>query len=57
MPKSLRRLGALLFTTVLLTATASAGDDVTARGPVYDITHFDVLPVTSPDFEQIMWDV
>jgi quinol monooxygenase YgiN len=52
---SLRRLGAFLFTTLLLTATASAGDGFIARGPVYDITHFDVLPINTgmPDsFEQ-----
>jgi quinol monooxygenase YgiN len=53
---SLRRLGALLFTTLFLTATASAGDGLTASEPVYDITHFDVLPVTSPfDSEQIAY--
>jgi quinol monooxygenase YgiN len=53
---SLRRLGALLFATLLLTATASADDGLIARGPVYDITHFDVLPVTSPfDSEQIAY--
>jgi quinol monooxygenase YgiN len=35
---------------------AFAGDGVSARGPVYDITHFDVLPVTSPfDSEQIAY--
>jgi quinol monooxygenase YgiN len=53
---SLRRLGAHFFTTLLLTATASAGDGLTASEPVYDITHFDVLPVTSPfDSEQIAY--
>lgn len=51
----LRRLVALVSTSSLLTATAFAGNGVTARGPVYDITHFDVLPVTSPDFEQIAY--
>ena len=52
---SLRRLGAFLFITLLLTATASADDGFAARGPVYDITHFDVIPVNlgTPDsFEQ-----
>ena len=53
---SLRRLGAQFITTLLLTATASAGDGLTASEPVYDITHFDVLPVTSPfDSEQIAY--
>ena len=53
---SLRRLVALAFPSLLLTATAFAGDGVTASGPVYDITHFDVLPVTSPfDSEQIAY--
>jgi quinol monooxygenase YgiN len=52
----LRRLGALLFATSLLTATASAGDGLAAWEPVYDVTHFDVLPVTSPyDSEQIAY--
>jgi quinol monooxygenase YgiN len=52
----LRQLGALLFTTLLLTGTAFAGDDPAASEPVYDITHFDVLPVTSPfDSEQIAY--
>jgi quinol monooxygenase YgiN len=51
----LRRPIALVFTSVLLTATAFAGGGITAWGPVYDITHFDVLPVTSPDFEQIAY--
>jgi hypothetical protein len=50
----LRRLGAVLFTTMLLTATASADD---FGGPaVFDITHFDVLPITTPyDSEQIAY--
>jgi quinol monooxygenase YgiN len=53
---SLRGLGALLVTTSLLTATASAGDSPLAPGQVYDITHFDVLPVTSPfNSEQIAY--
>ena len=47
----LRRLGGLLFTTLLLTATASAGDGFITSGPVYDITHFDVLPVMPPPFD------
>ena len=41
MRTSLRRLSALLFTILLPTATASAGDSLTASEPVYDITHFD----------------
>ena len=53
---SLRRLVALVFTSLLLTATASAGEGFTGSGPVYDITHFDVLPVTSPfDSERIAY--
>jgi hypothetical protein len=44
----LRRLLALVFTSLLLPVTAFAGDGATASRPVYDITHFDVLPVTSP---------
>jgi quinol monooxygenase YgiN len=38
---SLRRTGALVIAMLSLTATASA-----AGGPVYDITHFDVIPLT-----------
>jgi quinol monooxygenase YgiN len=53
---SLRRLAAVVFTSLALTGAAFAGDGVGARGPVYDITHFDVLPVTSPfDSEQIAY--
>ncbi len=56
MQTSLQRLVAFVFMSLLLTATASAGDGVIAWGPVYDITHFDVLPVTSPfDSEQIAY--
>ena len=56
MGTSLRRLVAFVFTSLLLTATASAGDSGIASGPVYDITHFDVLPVTSPfDSEKIAY--
>ena len=53
---ALRGLGALVLTSLLLTATASAGDALTALEPVYDITHFDVIPFTSPvDSEQIAY--
>ncbi|MGH7028847.1 MAG: antibiotic biosynthesis monooxygenase [Stellaceae bacterium] len=52
---ALRRLAALGFMSLLLTATAFAGDGVAALGPVYDITHFDVLPIASPDSEQIAY--
>ena len=48
-----------VLTSILLTAMAYAGDDggqrPSARGPIFDITHFDVLPVNldTPDsFEQ-----
>ena len=51
---SLRRLVAFVFPSLLLTGTAFAGGG--AWGPVYDITHFDVLPVMSPfDSEQIAY--
>jgi quinol monooxygenase YgiN len=54
--KSLRGLIALTFTLLLVTATGSADDRVTGRGSIFDITHFDVLPVTSPyDSEQIAY--
>jgi len=56
---SLRRVPAFVLTSMLLTAMAYAGDDggqgPSARGPIFDITHFDVLPVNTdtPDsFEQ-----
>jgi len=53
---SLRRLVGVVFTSLALTGAAFAGDGVGAWGPVYDITHFDVLPVTSPfDSEQIAY--
>jgi quinol monooxygenase YgiN len=52
----LPRLGALGFTSLMLTATAFARDAGPVRGPVFDITHFDVLPVTTPyDSEQIAY--
>ncbi len=46
---SLRR--ALLVAAMLLPASAHAGDDSNSgwsprRGPIYDITHFDVIPLT-----------
>jgi quinol monooxygenase YgiN len=56
---SLRRVPMFVLTSILLTAMAYAGDDggqrPSARGPIFDITHFDVLPVNvnMPDsFEQ-----
>jgi quinol monooxygenase YgiN len=53
---SLRRLAAVVFASLLLAATAFAGGAATTWGPVYDITHFDVLPVTSPfDSEQVAY--
>jgi quinol monooxygenase YgiN len=53
---SLRRLVAFVSPLLLMAGTAFAGGGVTAWGPVYDITHFDVLPVTSPfDSEQIAY--
>jgi quinol monooxygenase YgiN len=42
---SMRRAAALVITSLLLTGTASAGDPA---GPIYDITHFDVLPLVTP---------
>lgn len=54
--KSLRGLIALTFTLLLVTATGSADDRVTGAGSIFDITHFDVLPVTSPyNSEQIAY--
>ena len=56
---SLRRVPAFVLTSILLTGLAYAGDGggqgPSARGPIFDITHFDVLPVNAgtPDsFEQ-----
>jgi quinol monooxygenase YgiN len=56
---SLRRVPAFVLTSILLTGMAYAGDGggqgPSARGPIFDITHFDVLPVnlSMPDsFEQ-----
>jgi quinol monooxygenase YgiN len=45
MGTSLRRAAALVLTSLLFTAPVFAGSPV---GPIYDITHFDVLPITSP---------
>jgi hypothetical protein len=46
---SLRRVPAFVLTSILLTGLAYAGDGggqgPSARGPIFDITHFDVLPV------------
>jgi quinol monooxygenase YgiN len=56
MEASLQRAAALVLTSLLLTATASAGDGVGRSEAVYDITHFDVLPLTSPlDAEQVAY--
>jgi quinol monooxygenase YgiN len=59
---SLRRVPAFVLTSMLLTAMAYAGDDggqgPSPRGPIFDITHFDVLPVNTgmPDsFEQVAY--
>jgi quinol monooxygenase YgiN len=56
---SLRRVPAFVLISMLLTAMAYAGDGggqgPLMRGPIFDITHFDVLPVNlgTPDsFEQ-----
>src|SRR5215469_4576695 len=56
---SLRRVPAFVLTSMLLTAMAYAGDGGgggrSARGPIFDITHFDVIPFNlgAPDsFEQ-----
>ena len=56
---SLRRVPPFVLTSILLMGLAYAGDGggqgPSARGPVFDITHFDVLPVNTdtPDsFEQ-----
>ncbi len=52
----LRRVAALGVASLSLTATAFAGDGASPWGPVYDIAHFDVLPVTTPyDSEQIAY--
>jgi quinol monooxygenase YgiN len=48
MPTSLRRVATLAITSFLFTAAIFAGNAVAASSLVYDITHFDVLPVTSP---------
>lgn len=56
---TLRRVPAFVLTSMLLTAMAYAGDGggqgPSARGPIFDITHFDVIPfnVGAPgSFEQ-----
>ena len=56
---SLRRVPAFVLTSMLLTGLAYAGDGggqgPSARGPIFDITHFDVIPFNlgAPDsFEQ-----
>ena len=56
---SLRRVPAFALTSILLTGMAYAGGDggqrPPARGPIFDITHFDVIPfnLNTPDsFEQ-----
>lgn len=56
MGTSLQRAAVLVLTSLLLTATASADDGGGASQAVYDITHFDVLPLTSPlDAEQVAY--
>jgi quinol monooxygenase YgiN len=56
---SLRRVPAFVLTSILLTGLAYAGDGgghgPSPRGPIFDITHFDVIPFNlgAPDsFEQ-----
>jgi quinol monooxygenase YgiN len=60
---SLRRVPAFVLTSILLTAMAYAGDGdgrgPSARGPIFDITHFDVIPfnLNTPDsFEQTAYN-
>jgi quinol monooxygenase YgiN len=48
MGTSLRRAGALVFAPLLLAAMAFAADAGSPAGPIYDITHFDVLPLAPP---------
>jgi quinol monooxygenase YgiN len=45
---SMRRAAACVLASTLGAAAACAGGAGTAQTPVYDITHFDVLPVTTP---------
>jgi quinol monooxygenase YgiN len=54
MRTSLRRLPMLVLISLFLTGTASAGDRPQTRGPIFDITHFDVIPLTQDgvDFRQ-----
>ena len=59
---SLWRAAALVLISILLTGMAYAGgggdQGPSMRGPIFDITHFDVLPVNTdtPDsFEQIAY--
>jgi quinol monooxygenase YgiN len=52
----LPRLVVFVFTSLMLMTTAFARNNINTRGPVFDITHFDVLPVTTPyDSEQIAY--
>ena len=52
----LRRAVALALISFSAAATASAGDGGMTSEPVYDITHFDVIPFTSPvNSEQIAY--
>ena len=60
---SLRRAPAFALTSILLTGMAYAGGDggqrPSARGPIFDITHFDVIPfnLNTPDsFEQTAYN-
>jgi quinol monooxygenase YgiN len=53
---SLRRVPAFVLMSILLTGMAGGGGDrgPSQRGPIFDITHFDVIPLTQNgvDFEQ-----
>lgn len=62
MPGCLRRFSAFAAILLLLTATGYAGEDggdrrSRASGPIFDITHFDVIPLNSAglDFEQVAY--
>lgn len=51
----LRTLAVLGSLPLLLSTSAFAGDVPGSAGAVYDITHFDVLPISKPDSEQIAY--
>jgi quinol monooxygenase YgiN len=44
----LRRAALLALAPILGAATVAVAQPIQLLGPVYDITHFDVLPITSP---------